>query len=287
MNVITGTSGFIASHLAEALPDAVGIDKSESPYTQFVADISNRYFTWSGGEVDTLYHLAAEPLSLYEGNWLTASNRAFMVNVDGTFNLIRELKPKRVVFASTANLYGEGRKRTTSSPIKISSPYGYSKFVAEKVLEKSGIPTTILRLGTVAGPRGRTFPNRLVWCAVNGVYVSLFCDGCSLRDIIDVRDVVSAMTANIPPGVYNVSTGSEVRGVQLAELVADEAKRRGYKLNYSLKPGAPKGYVKCSTLFTGKISNHWRPKHSLSDTISTLFDYYESPGAREPPRWDA
>ena len=288
VDVVSGSSGFIASHLRVSLPDAIGLDKRESRWTDVVADLSDPYFAWGGEPVDVLYHLTASPLSIVKGKggWLADSANTFKNNTIATYNVLRELKPKRIVFASTANLYGEGRKLGEDSPVKISSGYGYSKWVAEEIIRKSGIPYTIYRFGTVVGARGRCFPNRLVWCAVHGEPVELFCGGESWRDIVDVRDIVSALQLEAPCDTFNVSMGEEVSGLALAELVAEEALSRGFKLIYTVGHKHPNGYVKESTLSIDKIRRElgWQPRYDIYRIIEGLFDYYEDNEAKEPPK---
>jgi nucleoside-diphosphate-sugar epimerase len=283
MNVVSGSSGFIGSALKEMLPDAVGFDKRESEWTDIVADLSDPYFTWAGGEVDTLYHLAAEPLTMYSGDWLAASVKAFRNNAVGTYNAIREMHPKRIVFTSTANIYGEGLNLSECSPVRIGSPYGYSKIVAESIVKHSGIPCLIVRLGTVVGPRGRTFPNRLVWSAVHGESVELYCGGEAHRSLVDVSDVVDALQM-LPDGVFNVAWDGAVSGGGLAEYVNRIAEYRGYTLKYTVGCGHPQGYVKDSTLDVERaIGVGWVPQVDPYWMIEGLFDYYEAGGV-EPPR---
>ena len=205
----------------------------------------------------------------------------------GTYNALREMHPHRVVFSSSASVYGEGRKLSEDAPIKVSSGYGFSKWIGEEVIRKSGIPYTIYRFGTVVGRWGRTFPNRLVWCAVHGEPVELFANGEAQRDIIDVRDIVSALTMDAPEDTYNVARGEEVSGRALAELVAEEAYRRGYRLDYTLSGFKAPGFVQESTLDTSKIQAlGWKPRYDIYRIVESLFDHYIHEEAKEPPTWD-
>lgn len=154
----------------------------------------------------------------------------------------------------------------------------------------SGRPFVIFRFGTVVGIRGRCFPNRLVWCTVNNVPVKIFNMGDTYRDLIDVRDVVSAMLSakDLEDGIYNISCGMEISGKVLAHQVFNEAHDRGYDLQYDLTEFVAPGYVPYSTLDISKVleTGVWEPKITLKRTISDLFDYYEQAGVIEPPRWD-
>ena len=88
-------------------------------------------------------------------------------------------------------------------------------------------------------------------------------------------------------GIYNISCGMEISGLELAEMVNNEARERGFKLDYKTTGFVAPGYVPYSTLDISKVlgTGAWEPKIPLDQTIADLFDYYEK-GGIEPPRWD-
>lgn len=298
MAVVSGGVGFIGSHLTKHLAEMghkVTVVDRRAPRERVdgvayeVEDLANPYYAYADNRPDILYHLAASPWSMVRGDagWFASSGEAFRNNVVGMYNALREIQPRRVVFSSTANVYGEGRKLGEDSPIAVSSGYGWSKWLGEEMLRKSGIPYTIYRFGTVVGSRGRTFPNRLVWCAVHDEPVEVFCNGEAWRDLVDVRDIVSALTLDAPQDTFNVSLGEEVCGRALAELVAEEAGTRGFKLRWSLTDFVAPGYVRESTLDNTKLrARGWAPRIDVYRMVEGLFDHYEHEQATEPPRWD-
>jgi nucleoside-diphosphate-sugar epimerase len=227
--------------------------------------------------------------------WFHGSHDAFYNNTVGTFNALRTINPKIIIFSSTANLYGEGRKFTELSPIKLSSQYGYSKFLGEEIIKKSGKKNVIFRFGTVVGTKGRCFPNRLVWSAIRGIPEEIFCNGQAYRDLVDVNDIVDALIKapkfNLAEnaGLYNVSMGMEISTGDLAELVSEVATQKGYKTNFTLTSFQAPGYVKESTLDINKIKRqqNWIPKSDIYKIIDTLFRYYETTDALEPPMWNS
>lgn len=302
--VVDGSSGFIGSHLVEALRNngkhVIAIDKKppnirHSDVTYLEADISQPEFHYSYPRPDVLYHLAATPWSMVKGKyWFSGSEEAFYNNTVGTYLALLRINPKKIIFSSSANIYGEGRKLKETAPISISSQYGFSKYTAEKIIQASGIPHLIFRFGTVVGTRGRCFPNRLVYSAVHGLPVDIFANGETYRDLVDVNDIVDALLKApdfeecITQPIYNLSMGQEVSGLELACLVKEEGMKRGYMLNYKLTDFTAPGYVKESTLDIEKIHNEqfWYPKSDINIIINTLFDYYEGKNAIVPPTWD-
>lgn len=303
--LVTGGAGFIGSHLVEALVhkghEVTVVDDLSSGSKFNLESIKDdiHFIGWrvqtfhisKMKEFDVIYHLAARPWSKEEFH--LQAMKTFGSNVDGTYNLLKGIgKDALFIFTSTANVYGNGRKFTENSPFNISSTYGLTKGTAEFLIKHSSQPHVIFRPGTVIGPRGRCFPNRLVWCAVHNTPVEIFNNGDTLRDIIDVQDVVHALLVadKLPQGTYNtynLGSNSEIRGKELVSLVSNIAKERGYKLHYTFTKFYPKGYVPYSTLDTVLDgSSLWKPQITLEKSLNSIFDYYEK-GGYEPPSWES
>ena len=300
MNLVSGGSGFIGSHLVDELLRSgevcnLDIKRSRVRHKKLhtiikdLRELKPNYF----GAFDTLFHLAAMPWVkvLNPKRWFDESTEAFEVNTVGTHNLLNSIDSDLIVFTSTANLYGNGRKFKEDDGFAISSPYGYSKAVAERIIQLSGRLHVIFRFGTVVGPRGRCFPNLLVWNAINSDEpVEIFNGGDTIRDVIDVRDVVNALmnAENLDQGIYNISSGTEITGLDLAKTVQGVARERGHDLDYRLVDWTAPGYVPYSGLDISKVldSGVWEPKHDLESTILSLFDFYEGGKIPSPPRWD-
>ena len=302
--VVTGGSGFIGSHLISELRHQrlkiINIDKVPPQHLENDvhfqhADLSDKDFKYIGEKPSVVFHLAADTNLITKGKtWFDDSHSSFFNNSVSTFNVLKEINPEIIIFSSTANLYGEGRKLKELSPFNISSQYGYSKLIAEQIIRSSLTQYRILRFGTVVGPRAKTYPARLVYCAMNDIETEVFCNGQNYRDLVDVRDIVDALIASVgfdedydrPRDTYNVSMGNEICGQALAEIVSELALDRGYELKYKLTPDRAPGYVKDSTLSIDRIREiqGWDPKIDVYSMISSIFDYYENTlDAPEPP----
>ncbi|MFW9907388.1 MAG: SDR family NAD(P)-dependent oxidoreductase [Candidatus Thorarchaeota archaeon] len=185
--IVTGAAGFIGSALVERLISedysVLGIDnfrtgkrenlsvvQSEPRFHLLEADISKGVLTknitkgisssqFKSKDVDVLFHLAAIS-SVKES--IVNPQLVNETNVAGTINILemaRQLEIKRLVFSSSAAVYGNPEKmpiheEASCQPL---SPYAASKIAGELYIhsyaELYGIGETILRYFNVYGPR--------------------------------------------------------------------------------------------------------------------------------------
>jgi len=158
-------------------------------------------------------------------------------NTEGSLNVFNAAvsnKVKRVVYASSACVYGQARyvPQDELHPTNPNWPYGVSKLAVEKYADiytaYHGIPMVGLRYSIIYGPRewyGRVltvFLKRaiegkrpVIW---NGNQVR---DFCYVEDAADFHSI-AIENEEIESGVFNVSTGIGTTIRQLAETVAEE-----------------------------------------------------------------
>ncbi len=250
---MTGGAGFIGSHLVDHLVDAghdvIVLDNFSTGRTKNLsrslrrqnlqvvrADIRKipRSFVKRLGRVDTVCHLAAVTSvqqSVRDPVFTTE------VNLIGTLNVLqaaKALKAERVVFASSAAVYGRPRTFPIAEDAIVSpiSPYGASKAASELYLrsfvENHGIEAVSLRYFNVYGPRQTAsqyagvisiFAKR----ALNQQPLQIFGDGSQTRDFIFVSDVVDATMASLETtlenGTFNIASGNETTVLELARVV--------------------------------------------------------------------
>ncbi len=249
---VIGGAGLIGSHLVDQLThedvDVAVIDNLirgrkehlacalKSPRVSLVlADIRNK------GELakalagsDYVVHLAAL--------WLLQCQedpRACLeVNIIGTQNVIeaaRDLNVKRVVFSSSASVYGEPSylPMDENHPFNNRTPYGASKIAGEQMLrafhEMYGLNYVGLRYFNVYGPRQ---DHRGAYVSVfmrfldrieRGEPPVLFGDGSQTMDFVYVEDVARAnllaLKAEATDANYNIASGTETSLNELARLV--------------------------------------------------------------------
>lgn len=165
----------------------------------------------------------------------------YAVNIGGTLNVLlaaRELRPSRVVYTSSASIYGNPRYLPISEdePVNLLSPYAVSKFAGEgycqAFYESYDLSTAVVRYSNVFGP-GQTPENpycgvvaKLFSAALTGQPLQIHGDGQQTRDYTFVDDAVAAtLSAVVSPKAtgqaYNVGTGVETSVNHLAELIVE------------------------------------------------------------------
>jgi dTDP-glucose 4,6-dehydratase len=144
-------------------------------------------------------------------------------------------KHKHVVFllVSTDEVYGDvthGRSHEDDA-FKPRSPYSASKaggeHIARAYAESFGLPLLVTRGSNNYGPY--QYPEKLipvlVTNAIDNMPLPLYNDGSATRDYIYVEDHCRAIDLVLHEapvgGVYNVGTGAETSGLQVAHAVLD------------------------------------------------------------------
>ena len=191
--LVTGGSGFLGSHVADALTEAghdVAIfDKTPSPYLRegqemIVGDVLNMDQVKDAvAGCDVVYHLAA----LADINEAISKPVDTMsINLMGTVNLleaVREHKVSRFVFSSSIYVYSNQ-----------GSFYRTSKQACEHLIQdyhdRYGVEFTILRYGSLYGPRAdaSNSVHKMVTTALETGKIEYGGNGKEVREYIHIRD---------------------------------------------------------------------------------------------------
>ena len=254
---ITGGSGFIGSHLADALvargDEVVALDDFSTGSRDNVRHLENGApFHLVAGSVhdedivselvdqcDVVFHLAAAV-----GVKLIVESpvRTIETNVHGTEIVLAAAarQRKRVLIASTSEVYGlsdqvpfrEDGNLVMGATTKGRWSYACSKaideFLALAYHREKKVPTIIARLFNTVGPRqtgryGMVVPT-LVGQALAGEPLTVFGDGNQTRSFGYVGDVVEALLRLMdhpatPGEVFNLGSQEEVSITALAERI--------------------------------------------------------------------
>lgn len=236
--IVTGGAGFIGSHLIKALK-SLGhkveiIDLAYDPKT----DIRNLEWIkplFIGAEY--VFHLAAVPSVQFS---LEYPNGTDLVNLNGTVNVLisaKEAGVKRVIFSSSAAVYGNQEKLPVNEEASVypMSPYALQKFGSEEYLKLfariSNLETVSLRYFNIygegqdaSGDYASVIP-KFIEKRKLGEPLPIIGDGLNTRDFVNVSDVVSANilameSKKVGKGeVINIASGVPTSVKRIAELV--------------------------------------------------------------------
>lgn len=223
--LITGSSGYIGSHLCKMLEneyDIYGLDVRPPQFemANFMQVSINQPFNIEE-EFDTVIHLAAlvrvgeseqKPISYY------------ITNLNGTMNVVNKIKTKNFIFASTG------------AAQDCSSAYGISKRAAEDVVKEfctthRPTPYTIFRFYNVIGSEGfaPTNPDGLMYNLMKAKETGEFTiygndyeqsvDGTCVRDYVHVNEICDALKQAIEKPSNSVECLGHGVGYTVKEIV--------------------------------------------------------------------
>jgi CDP-paratose 2-epimerase len=254
-----------------------------------------------------IYQLAAQVAVTTS---LANPRQDFEINVVGTFNVLEAARksPQRpfLLFTSTNKVYGEisqmapqaaetRYQHTQSSgvnesqPLDFHSPYGCSKGAADQYVRDYGriygLPTTVLRMSCIAGPR--QFGNEdqgwlahFLYSALRQQPLVIYGDGRQVRDVLCVYDLLrifeAARQRHATGGgeIYNVGGGPK-NTVSLLELIDHIEELTGRRVLYRLdepRPGDQLVYV----TDIGKLHRElgWKPHYSVGQTLDLIYQWW-------------
>lgn len=230
--VVLGASGFLGSALTDYLKTAHGraVVGFSFPTVDFrdyeqTINLKNEIF-----HSDTLIFCAA--LKRQFGDTLASFNSNLKI-ARNVAALLRLVKPRTVLYMSSAAVYGEDVTNlniSESAPLTPTSYYGLSKLAAEFILhrEYASLPDArlvILRPPLIFGPgdQAATYgPVGFLESARCGVPVELWGDGTENRDFLFVDDfcaVVNELLESDFRGVINVATGEAATFLRITEIL--------------------------------------------------------------------
>lgn len=306
--LITGGAGFIGSHFAEHLIakghgvsildnfSAKGCRKVEGIDWVYNEDLRNAqgvHAILAQYQPDVVIHLAANT-DIPNGRINPALD--YSNCIEGTYNLLeamRRLEMKRLLFASTAAVYGDIPSRCTEDygPLLPISLYGGAKLACEGLVSAYahlyGIQSSIFRFANVVGggmdhgvifdliEKLRANPEELhVWGDGQGRKPFFLVDDC----IWGMMCVLSAMDSTIgtvkPCDVFNLGPGNNILIEEVVAIVIETARAEKLIAASPLihyaggRHGFP-GDVPTVTFSAYKMSAlGWQARHSSRDAVA-------------------
>jgi UDP-glucose 4-epimerase len=225
--LITGNGGYIGSHLTQILKkdsnlEIHGLDKNnpllsvDKFYKQNIVEDSD----WNiDDEYDCVVHLAAE---VAVGRSVITPTLYYQTNTIGTLNVLKKIKTKRLIIASTGAAAGLG------------SPYGISKRDMEDIVfeycKNNNIPFTIFRFYNVTGSDGiePTNPDGLFASLIAAARTGKFTifgddyntrDGTCVRDYTHVNEICHAVIQGILTSTNQIENLGHGVGTTVKEMV--------------------------------------------------------------------
>jgi NAD dependent epimerase/dehydratase len=253
--LVTGSDGFIGSHLTEALVRAGHDVRAFVLYNSFnswgwldecAADVAGHFEVHAGdvrdphgvraavADCDVVLHLAA----LIAIPYSYQSPDAYVeTNIRGTLNVLqaaRDLGVERLIHTSTSEVYGTARSVpiTEDHPLQAQSPYSATKIGADHLAlafhSSFDLPVTVLRPFNTYGPRQSAravIPTVITQIAAGERRIRLGAIHPT-RDFNYVADTVAAFLAAIRAEgavgeVINIGSDFEVSIGETARMIAD------------------------------------------------------------------
>ncbi len=314
--LITGVTGFIGTHLALKLVkegyDVYGITKPSvtknlKRFNSFLedvhvinCDVSDFYSTnnvLKKVDPDIVVHLAA--LSPVRDSFEKPFSY-INTNMVGTTNIVQAIlkfdePSKKLIYASTAEVYGEQKTSPTkeSAPLNPTSPYAITKVATDMYVRMAssvyGLDTTVMRCTNSYGRKSDTsfFVEYLItnMLAGNKIFVGA---PNSVRDYMYVDDHVNAYLKAIQVKhksgeAFNFGIGKGLTNKDVALMIADLI---GYDKNKFVFGQYPPGYplrpIESDQSFIvldstkARKTLKWMPKESFDNGIRKTIEYWKN-----------
>lgn len=304
--LVTGGTGFVGSHLVEALikkeatvvvpyrsidPRSYfvtqGLDKKTILATGDVCDRRRIVDIVSKYEIETIYHLAAQPIvdTAYHNPVETITT-----NVIGTTHILDAAynsgTVRQIIVTSSDKAYGKSDvEYTENSPLAGDHPYEASKSAADMItrayVKTYGAPVATVRFGNIYGSgdfnMSRIIPS-IIHCALTGDELALRSDGTFVRDYVYVGDVIDAYLfildhfKDASGEAFNIASDTSL---SVLKLIAQAETILNTKIRYRIENNQ-KNEIPFQHLNWSKIRKlGWNPKYSLEMGLLEAYGWYK------------
>jgi len=297
--LITGTSGFVAGHLARRLLadgyEVTGVDIKPprrdlgDAVRQVTLDVRDR------AGVRALLQETRPQLVIHAAAQASVSISMREPRLDVETNVIATLElaqeaaeagTRRFVFISSGGaMHGDpevllANEETAVEPLSI---YGASKAAAELYLNvvsaQTGLEVSVLRPANIYGPEQNPHGEAGVMAIfsqrmLRNEPVTIFGDGSQTRDYVYVGDVVEATVraADGPADVCDISTGIEVSTGQIFEVLAGLTGYEQAAIHAEERPGDI-ARISLDPAKAGRVWG-WQPQVAFEDGVARTVEWF-------------
>lgn len=309
--LVTGGSGFIASHLVDKLIElnffVINIDKIDYCSFDNTTDIKDKYKFIQGNicnlellryifkiyEINVIFHLAAQT---HVDNSFYNSLQFTYDNVIGTHTLLeacREYgKIEKFIHMSTDEVYGEVKLndeiKNENSLLLPTNPYSATKAGAEMLVhayyKSFKLPVIIVRCNNIYGPR--QYPEKVIPAFISNILNNQPCyihgKGLTERHFLYVSDAIDALIIIWEKGlvnnVYNIaSLNNSIKIIYLANLLFNKINNKNIQHKdiefiEDRKFNDLRYYITCDKL----TELGWNPVISFSEGIEKTLNYFKN-----------
>ena len=303
--LVTGGAGFIGSHMVDRLLEldykVVVMDNLSSGKIKNLDSTAVFHHTditqpamveiIQREQPDLVFHMAAQTSVTQSTKDPIADANT---NVLGTLRVLeasRRAGVEKIIYSCTGGaLYGDPETIPCldDAPLAPVSPYGMSKWMAEKYLEfyyrQYRLNFTSLRYGNVYGPRQEAQGEAGVvaifaQAMLEGHQPQIFGDGNQERDFVFVDDVVDANMLAMNKGnggSFNIGTGEKTSINQIFEYLRSII---GYRWGPEHGPARHGDVYKISLDSSKAIRDlGWTPKMEMAEGLSQTVEYFRNAG---------
>jgi UDP-glucose 4-epimerase len=299
--LVTGGAGFIGSNavrlLCDAGHDVLVVDNLSFGYEAFV-DPRARFVRASFDDAsvldrelpgtDVVMHFAASSIIQFAFEQPAEYVTNNVSRGVALLEAMRKHSVNRIVFSSTASVYGEPTRipvdeEDPKNPIQV---YGASKLAFEMILSgyyyAFGINSTTFRYFNAYGPNDEQQPvtravPRWIKAALRDEPLTLYWAGQQLRDYVFVDDIVSAhLLAAEVEGCrrYNLGSGTGVLMRDLAQEILDLTGSRSELVDGGERPGDASRLIANTERVRRELS--WSPQVARHHALERTITFYRS-----------
>jgi UDP-glucose 4-epimerase len=303
--LVTGGSGFIGSHVAEAYLAAghrvvVVDDLSSGSLANLPKEASFYLMDIRAPQLEKVFQIEKPDIVNHHAAQISVTVSArepvldAKINGLGLLNVLecsRKAGVKKFVFISSGGaIYGEadGQRPSEDHPAAPLSPYAIHKLLGEHYMRfyamQYGLSWTALRYANVFGPRQNPhgeagvvaiFITRLLGGEIPTINAYPDEPDGMARDYVYVEDVARASLMALEKGngeAVNIASGREVR---TRELLAAICRIMGKELKYT-RAGPRPGDLRRSCLDIGKAAGvlGWKPAFSLEEGLTRTVSFF-------------